>query len=229
MKQKFARILMALPMMAALGAAPQLSAAQDTGQQQAGGQDAQPAAAGAQSAGGAETVTEQAAAPEKQPRPITGAFGLTLGERFEPSMVARVISQKERTYSDRNKVERAGTLYQVEPKAPSDDFSTYLVATTRDGIIYAISGQYEHAEKKSTCDVTKRLAAELEEKYGKARGKGGFGNWYAFRDMSVDTYRGVRLYAPKCRNGRHSIVYSDDNAKTPAAPPEPKPEETSAP
>ena len=77
--------------------------------------------------------------------------------------------------------------------------------------------------------VTLGRTDERFSRQGKARGKGGFGNWYAFRDMSVDTYRGVRLYAPKCRNGRHSIVYSDDNAKTPAAPPEPKPEETSAP
>ena len=229
MNQKVTRILVAVSMIAALGAAAQLWAAESAAERQPV-EEAAKQASGAQGDAGAEVATgKNAAAPEKQPAPITGAFGLTLGEHFEPTMVARIISQKERTYSDRNRVERIGTLYQIEPKSPSDAFSTYLVATTRDGIIYSISGQYEHAENKSTCEVTRRLAAELEQKYGKPRGKGAFGNWYSFRDMSRAAYRGVRLYAPKCRSGRHSIVYSDDNAKTPAAPPEPKPKETSAP
>lgn len=162
--------------------------------------------------------------PAQKPEPIAGAFGLKLGERFEPALVAKVLSKKEHAYRDpKNKVEVNGTLYKVEPTAPSDAYNQYLVATTPDGIIYSISGVYADSGNKPKCDVTKRLAAELEQKYGKPRGQGSFGNWYSFRDMTSEAYRGVRLNAPKCRSGRYSIVYSDDVVMTTTAPPAPGP------
>ena len=49
------------------------------------------------------------------------------------------------------------------------------------------------------------------------------GEWYAFRDMSSELYRGVRLYSPKCRVGRYTIKYGDDNAKAEEAGSEPEP------
>ena len=116
-------------------------------------------------------------------------------------------------------MELKGTLYQVEPKVANKLFKAYSVATNGDGVIYSIRGDYESTEKASKCDVTKELGAFLEDKYGKPRGKGMLGDWYSFRDMSSSLYRGVRLYAPRCRNGRYSIVYSDDNAKTVEPPP----------
>lgn len=212
MNQQSARALVTVSMIAALGAAPPLSAADDTANKETPAQKAgQPATAPKQEAG---------RPPEHEAEPITGAFGLKLGGRFEPAMVARVISKKEHAYRDpKKKVEVKGTLYKVEPKAPSDAYNEYLVATTPDGIIYSISGVYADPRNESKCDVTQRLAADLERKHGKPRGQGSFGNWYAFRDMSSDSYRGVRLYAPKCRSGRYSIVYSDDGVMTPPEPP----------
>lgn len=162
------------------------------------------------------------ATPEKSAQPVTGAFGMTLGERFDPAMVAKVISQEERVYTGREKAKFKGTRYQVEPKAASEDFEKYWVDTTDQGIIYAIQGEYLQAGKGKECKkVTKRLATGLEAKYGKPRGKGMHGEWYSFRDMSRKAYRGVRLYANRCGSGRYSIVYSDDQAKLEPMPPPP--------
>jgi hypothetical protein len=159
-----------------------------------------------------------AKAPEKLPEPITGAFGLTLGDRFAPAMVTRVLNRKEHGYRDRNKLERKGTLHNVEPKVPHEAFSEYVVATTGTGIIYSVGATHADPDKKSKCDVTRRLADELAARHGKPRGMGSRGNWYAFRDMSVKEYRGVRLYATQCRSGRYSIVYTDDAMKSPPPP-----------
>ncbi|HET9700471.1 MAG TPA: hypothetical protein VFP70_06075 [Burkholderiales bacterium] len=188
--------------------------------------DAAKKAPGAPTTEGAAPAARQEAghSPEHKAEPITGAFGLKLGDRFDPAMVAKVISRKEHAYRDpTKKLEVKGTLYKVEPRAPSDAYNEYLVATTPEGIIYSISGVFADPQNRSKCEETQRLAADLEQKHGKPRGKGSFGNWYAFRDMSSETYRGVRLYAPKCRSGRYSIVYSDDSLMTPPEPPAPEP------
>jgi len=179
--------------------------------------------------GAAESAAEQdkEVATEKKPEPVTGAFGVPLGERFEPCMVAKIIGQEDKTYRGPDKVEQKGILYRVEPRVTNERFSAYSVETTRAGIIYAVHGDYESTDKQSKCDVTKQLAAFLEEKYGRPRGKGAYGEWYAFRDMSAELYRGVRLYANRCRRGIYSIIYSDDQAKTADAPSIPAPTETS--
>jgi hypothetical protein len=167
------------------------------------------------------------AAEEKEPEPVTGAFGIKLGERFEPCMVAKVLAEEEKTYRAANKTERKGTLYRVEPRLPNKLFTSYAVETTSDGMVYSIRAEFQAEDKASKCDVAKRLAEHLQEKYGKPRGKDSFGNWYAFRDMSLDHYRGIRLYANRCRRGIYSIHYSDDNARTADAPPPPEVTETS--
>ena len=107
----------------------------------------------------------------------------------------------------------------MEPKVPNKHFANDAVETTRDGIINSISGDFEAEDKASRCDVTKGLAASLGEKYGKPRGKGGFGEWYSFRDVSGKVYKGVRLYANRCRRGIYSIRYRDDNARMAAERP----------
>ena len=126
-----------------------------------------------------------------------------------------------------DKTERKGTLYRVEPKVPNMLFATYAVETTDEGIVYSIRGELQSDDKASKCAVTKGIAASLQEKYGKPRAKGGFGEWYSFRDMSQKPYKGVRLFANRCRRGIYSIHYSDDNARTAAAPPPAEPTETS--
>lgn len=174
-----------------------------------------------------QTSAEKAAAQEKGPEPVTGAFGIPLNERFDPCMVAKIIGQEETTYLGLDKVKVKGTLYRVEPKVANPLFNAYSVVTTADGIIVSVRGDYEPAEKGSKCEVSKRLSTLLVDKYGKPRGKGMLADWFAFRDMTSDLYRGVRLYAPKCRNGRYSIVYTDNNAKTDKATPAPESTETS--
>lgn len=188
-------------------------------------QGGEPAAGSATESQGASTTppppADETAAEETEP--VTGAFGIPLGEPFDPCMVERVISEEETTYRGPDNTERTGTLYRVVPKTSNVHFTSYAVQTTNDGIIYAVHADYEPAETLNTCDVTRRLAGVLEEKYGKPRGKGAFGEWYSFRDRSVEHYRGIRLYANRCRRGIYSIVYSDDMARIAGTPPAPEP------
>ena len=160
----------------------------------------------------ADTSTP-ADAPESRPEPVTVAFGIPLGATFDPAMVTKLIGESEKSYRGPDNAEFNGTLYQVEPPAPDDHFSTYTVATTVDDSIYAIRAEYEDPDGTSRCEATKELAASLEEKHGKPRGKGFSGAWYAFRDMSVEHYRGIRLYANRCDQGIYEIVYSDDGVR----------------
>jgi hypothetical protein len=229
-------IFVALPIVAMIVAVPQTAAAEGEAEQEEaaqpvgpapgesapepGPQPAQqvdmepgesdsPATTTGEAATGAETDSE----PEQAREPVTGAFGIPLGKRFEPCMVAEVLGEEERTYRGPDKTERIGTRYRVKPKVPNAHFTAYAVDTTSDGVIYAVGGEHEPEVRENKCAVTKELAAALEAKYGKPRGKGGFGEWYAFRDMSVDHYRGIRLYANRCRRGIYSIVYGDDGVK----------------
>lgn len=167
------------------------------------------------------------AAVGKSTDAVTGAFGLQLGKRFEPCMVAKVISREEHNYRGRDKAKFIGILYRVEPKVPNRYFNQYAVKTTKGGVIHTIQGGYEPQEKINLCKQTSHLAGLLESKYGKPRGKGMMGDWYTFRESVSGPYRGVRFYAPKCRNGRYSISYSDDNAKQAELTPLPEPTEMS--
>jgi hypothetical protein len=38
------------------------------------------------------------------------------------------------------------------------------------------------------------------------------GEWFTFREATEGPYKGLRFYAQRCRNGRYSVVYSDDAA-----------------
>jgi len=194
------------------------------------GADSEPAAEGTNTGAAAVAEgTENAAgaaeeAPAKEPEPVTGAFGIPLGERFEPCLVAKVVEEEPVTYRTPDKSPRTGTRYLVEPKEPSIHFNAYSVDTTEDGLIFAVRGDYRPEERASKCDVTKEIAASLEEKYGKPRGRSPYGHWYAFRDMSVKHYRGIRLYANRCRQGIYQVVYGDDGVKGPAPVDEPEAE-----
>ena len=192
-------------------AQPEAPAAQATEGTPAEG-DAPQAAADAAPvvAGTSDEKAPEATPPEEKPvEPVTGAFGLTLGTRFEPSLVEKVLSEKPQGYRVADKSERQGTLYRVIPKSPDPNFSDYSVATTEDGTIYRIGAEHADAERRSKCAVTKEIAAALTQKYGKPLGKGAFGEWYAFRDFTAEGYRGVRLYAPRCKRGIYSISYED--------------------
>jgi hypothetical protein len=174
--------------------------------------------------------TAKASPPEKAPEPITGAFGLELAERFEPSMVAKVLSQQEQGYRGPDGAELKGSLIQVEPSQPDPRFQRYSVKTTDKGIIYAIQAEYqferEQAEEKQdkagqdqaskpaslrkTCKAAlKDLASEMEARHGKPRGREMTGEWYAFRQLSETEDKSLRLYGNRCRSGIYSVVYTD--------------------
>ena len=106
--------------------------------------------------------------------PVTGAFGITLGESFAPWMVEKVISQKENKYTSRGeeKTELTGTVYEVTPNIPNPHFNEYSVKVNKDGLIYAIEAREIPAEKTSACQMTKQIGRYLENKYGAPRGKG---------------------------------------------------------
>lgn len=173
-------------------------------------------------------VTAQAAA-DKAPEPIRGAFGIPLGEHFEASMVARVIDEQPQSYRGADGVKLEGSLIRVEPSQTDERFQSYAVKTTSDGIIYVIQGDYqfevEQAKGKqvgvknarvvrSTCkDVLKALAKELEARYGKPRGKGWDGEWFAFRQSPEISNNSLRLYGNRCRTGLYSMVLTNEKVQ----------------
>lgn len=179
------------------------------------GEEAQQAPAVAESPGATDQPAET---PERKTTrkqvdttiPVTEAFGLTLGIPFDPAQVNRVIAEEQQTYRGADKNEYSGKLYKVEPLRPDEHFSSYEVKTTAEGVVYEIRAGFEDPIKRNLCKQTKQIADALIETYGQPRGKGILGEWYTFRDMRVEGYRGIRLYAPKCRVGRYSIIYRDD-------------------
>lgn len=178
-----------------------------------------------------KTEVENSPAPES----ITGAFGIPLGEAFQPSMVAKVISEQAQTYTGPEDKKLKGTLYRVEPSNPDKRFQQYSLKTTDKGIIYAIQGDYQYEVKQveakpkgmgkglgkpgnkqqakafqATCKAeVKAIAKELESRYGKPRGQGWDGLWFAFRQFSDTTNLSLRLYGHRCRTGMYSIIYTD--------------------
>ncbi|MBP8283481.1 MAG: hypothetical protein KAX51_13065 [Chromatiaceae bacterium] len=159
--------------------------------------------------GAAEPKEEAVPEGQPEPEPVTGAFGIPLGEPFQPCLVAKVLAEEERAYRGVDQMEHKGTVYRVELRSPHPHFSTYTVETTEDGTIYRIRADYEAPDKATRCAVVKEIAAALEQRYGKPRGKGYQGEWYAFRDLTAEGYRGIRLNAVRCGRGIYSISYED--------------------
>ena len=62
------------------------------------------------------------------------------------------------------------------------------------------------------------------EKYGKPKGRGILGRVVFLPGIERGALKGIRLYAQRCRNGRYTIIYSDDGAMMQAAPEESKKE-----
>ena len=197
--------------------------AQSVGEEDTGAQQTPPPSAAPVSTEPAET--HQASAEEKPPEPITGAFGITLGERFEPAVVTRVLDQKEQSYRGPDGAELKGSLFTVEPREPDERFQRYAIKTTSDGVIYAIEAEYQFEIDKSmseqgkpkrsrklrkTCkDTVKAMAKDYKARYGEPRGTGWDGEWYAFRQLGEGTDKSLRLYANRCRSGIYSAVFTD--------------------
>lgn len=181
---------------------------------------------------------------DKAVEQITGAFGIPLGEKFETSMVVGVLSKQEHIYDGQAGAKLKGSLIRVEPGKPDERFQGYTIKTTYDGLIYAIQGDYQYkfepdetrpqgkgkgagkpgnkrpaTAMRKTCKATvKAIAGELESRYGKARGQGWDGLWFAFRQRSENSNKGLKLYGHRCRTGLYSIVYTDEIARRGAPP-----------
>ena len=185
------------------------------------------------------TIEQKTAKPEKALESINGAFGIQLGEHFEPSIVTKVLSEKQQTYRAAEGAEHHGKLFQVVPGKPDERFQEYFIKTTNDGLIYAIQGNYQYetdpamgkklgkvknarAVRKTCKAAVKLLARELEASYGKPRGTGWDGEWYSFRQFSDTSEKSLRLYANRCRTGLYSLIYTDEKVKTRTAVREPK-------
>jgi hypothetical protein len=184
--------------------------------------------------------TEQASVPGKAPEPITGAFGITLGKLFKPSMVAKVIDKQPHKYRGPEGTQLTGSLIQVEPVQPDERFQRYAVMTTDKDIVYAIRAEYQFELKKAkedkdkakrstkfrkTCkNAVKSLAKEMEARHGKPRGAGWDGEWFAFRQFTENTDKSLRLYGNRCRSGIYSVVYTDQALLGIQAKPPKKPE-----
>ena len=194
----------------------------------------------------AQTASDDIAAPpsapasaapaaDKAPEPITSAFGIPLGKHFEASMVARVLDEQEQTYSGQGGTKLKGTLLRVEPSEPDERFQRYSLKTTGDGIVYAIRGDYQfeveaargkqagkvktsRVIRKRCKEVVKELATELEARYGKPRGRGWDGEWFAFRQSSDTANKSLRLYAHRCRTGMYSVIYTDEKVQRGTVP-----------
>ena len=183
--------------------------------------------------------TQQASVPGKAPEPITGAVGITLGELFKPSTVAKVIDKQPHKYRGPEGTQLTGSLIQVEPVQPDERFQRYAVMTTDKDIVYAIRAEYQFELEKAkddkdkakrstrfrkTCkNAVKSLAKEMEARHGKPRGRDMSGEWYAFRQFTENTDKSLRLYANRCRSGIYSVVYTDQallgiQAKPPKKP-----------
>ncbi len=123
----------------------------------------QPApAAGENNKAPEKTETVKAPAADKAVEPITGAFGIPLGEQFDTSMVAKVLGKQEQIYNGQAGAKLKGSLIRVEPSKPDGRFQQYSLKTTDAGIIYAIQGDYQY----------KVEAAESNQDEAKPKGSG---------------------------------------------------------
>ena len=115
--------------------------------------------------------TEVAKTPtsDKAVEAITGGFGIPLGEHFEASMVAKVLSKQEHGYKGQGGTKLKGQLLRIEPAKPDNRFQQYSIKTTKDGLIYAIQGDYQY---KVESDETKTAEAKQDEAKPKGSGKG---------------------------------------------------------
>lgn len=156
-----------------------------------------------------------AAVSDSSPKPIAGAFGITLGKHFNPEMVKEVLSKEQKNYTAKKNEKLLGSVIHIIPNELDNNFQQYLIKTTQKGVIYSIEALYQ-GDKTMTpalCVATvKKLAGELEAKHGKPRGKGRFGQWYSFRQAS-DYSKSLRLYAHRCRTGMYSVIYTDDKVR----------------
>ena len=172
----------------------------------------QPAPASAQQAPAANAVAEKASTPtpDKAPEPISGAFGLTLGERFQPSMVAKVLSKEEQAYKGTDSQERKGSLLLIEPNKPDERFQRYSLKTSDDGVIYAIQGDYQFEVEAAS---GKQAGKVKKSRVVRKRCKGWNGEWFTWRQFSGTSFKSLRLYANRCRSGAYSILYSEEYAR----------------
>lgn len=134
---------------------------------------------------------------------IEGAFGLRLGDRFEPTTHAKSILH-------------LGEGFEFSPKKPNSAFSDYLVfVTPQSHLIYQIAAVHhekhedskppaDHTSQSQKChDVVEKVKAIVRQKYQ----NGGDGN-----SRILDGNREIRFTETECdANGCEvAVVYLDE-------------------
>lgn len=121
-----------------------------------------------------KTTNDKSTEPQlaaKSLQPITGAFGIQLGKKFDASMVAKVLHKQELTYSGPGGTKLKGQLLRIEPAKPDKRFQQYSLKTTDKGVIYAIQGDYQYKEAKPD-----KATPDEAKPEGKGKGLGKPGN-----------------------------------------------------
>lgn len=209
MNGRLTRILVALPALAAWSLLATVGCEQNTGQPSA---LAEPPAADAEASSGqapAEAAGDGAKATPEDREHITGAFGLTLGERFLPAMVAEVLGEEPQSYMKADRSQGQGTRFNVVPTIPDEHYNAYAVATNEAGMIYMIEGEFTPAEKASRCERARTLVDELAAKYGATTAASIDGTTYSFSNNEKSPSRNVTLFNNRCTLGYYRIVYYD--------------------
>lgn len=140
------------------------------------------------------TVSTPATAADKAVEPITGAFGIMLGERFDASMVAKVLGKQEQSYSGQGGTKLKGTLFRVEPNNPDERFQQYSIKTTDEGFIYAIQGDYQYETESDDARSNQAMPDETKPK-GSGKGMGKPGNRQPDNSMQLSCKATVKNLA----------------------------------
>ena len=111
-----------------------------------------------------KTEVVKTSAADKAVEAITGAFGIPLGEKFDASMVTKVLSKQEKSYKGQGGIKLKGQLLRIEPVKPDERFQQYSIKITDEGVIYAIQGDYQYK--------TESDEAKSDETKPKGSGKG---------------------------------------------------------
>ena len=93
--------------------------------------------------------------------PITGGFGITLGEKFTPEMEKKLKAKRE-NYSDKTLIG-----YKIVPPHPFKGFTNYSVLLTKDRKIYKIQATCISADTDTPFSDAAFL---FQKKYGMVSG-----------------------------------------------------------
>jgi len=100
---------------------------------------------------------------------IVGAFGIKLGQRFDPSYATFTNKSQESITTKGEWVDIKLPLYGFKPKNPLSEFNNYnVVVTPLSNIVCSIRAWAGFASAASALAEYRKLSAALQEQHGKA-------------------------------------------------------------